>query len=62
MLKQLLQPGSSFIDVGANIDYISLPASKYWPAAKIISLEPVAGSSREFFENITLNCCKNIEA
>jgi len=62
MLKKLLLPGRTFIDVGANIGYFSLLAAQHCPGAKIISLEPVSNSYKALLENIALNKFESIEA
>lgn len=62
LLKKLLRPGNTFVDVGANIGYFSLLASGNFPRGRIISLEPVSKSFEALKANIALNKINNIEA
>ena len=61
VLKKLLLPKSVFIDIGANIGYFSLIASRAVPTATIIAFEPVSYLFAALQENIALNNIKNIQ-
>ena len=59
VLRSLLQPGDTFIDVGANTGVISLVASRWvGPIGRIYSFEP---SSREY-DNLLANVMQNAAA
>jgi FkbM family methyltransferase len=60
LIKNALQPGDVFIDIGANIGYFSLLAARQQPTARIISIEPVKELFEKLKENILLNDFKNI--
>lgn len=62
MLQQRLQPGSIFIDAGANIGYFSLLAAKQATQGRVIAIEPVSATYKALKENIALNKFTNIEA
>src|SRR3954447_9594533 len=60
-VKRALRTGDTFIDVGANIGYFSMLASKLvGPGGSVVALE----ASPEFYEivqeNIRLNNCGNV--
>ena len=55
-LLQRLQPGDTFIDVGAHIGYLSLPiAKRVGPSGKVIALEPSPTSLELLRRNVALN-------
>jgi FkbM family methyltransferase len=55
-LRSLLQPGDTFIDVGANTGVISLVASRWvGPTGRIYSFEP----SRREYDNLLANVMQN---
>ncbi|HET9744947.1 MAG TPA: FkbM family methyltransferase [Chitinophagaceae bacterium] len=62
LIKKILKPGDVFLDLGANIGYISLLAAKHEPTAKIISFEPVSSIFGKLEENISLNTARNVKA
>lgn len=62
VLKKLLQPDSTFIDIGANIGYFSLLAAKTAPKSKIAAFEPVSYLFDALENNISLNRFKNIQS
>ncbi len=62
VLKNLLQPDSTFIDIGANIGYFSLLAAKAAPKSKIVAFEPVSYFFDALENNIALNHFKNIQS
>jgi FkbM family methyltransferase len=60
VLKKLLQPDNTFLDIGANIGYFSLLAARSAPAGKIIPFEPVSYLFYALEKNIALNSIANI--
>jgi FkbM family methyltransferase len=60
-LKRRLRPGDVFVDVGANIGYYSLLASRLvGNSGSVYSIEASTTIYAALIENIALNCCKNI--
>lgn len=61
-LEEYLKPGSSFLDIGANIGLMSVIASKLVGERGIVySVEANPGTVPILQTNIDLNNCKNIE-
>lgn len=61
VLKDVLKPGSVFVDLGANIGYFSLMAATFvGPTGKVISFEPNARNLGLFYASIVENGMKNI--
>lgn len=60
VLQELLQPDTTFVDVGANMGFLSLIASLTKPGIKVIAFEPNPKNFRIFNENIAANGFKNI--
>lgn len=59
--RELLKPGMVFIDIGANIGYYSLIASKLvGPSGKVFAFEPWSRNINILKENIKLNSISNI--
>jgi FkbM family methyltransferase len=52
--------GSIILDIGANEGMFSILMAKSFPAAKIISLEPVKRTYKQLLDNIVLNHVNNI--
>jgi FkbM family methyltransferase len=62
-LEELVQPGWTAIDVGANIGYFTLlMANRVGPRGKVIAFEPLAENFRILQENIKLNSHPNVVA
>ncbi|CAN5148991.1 hypothetical protein BH11BAC6_BH11BAC6_11960 [soil metagenome] len=60
-LKNFLQPGDMFIDIGANIGLFSLYAAKHvGESGTVISFEPTPDIYKRFNENIELNHFNNV--
>lgn len=60
-LNTFLDPGDTFIDIGANVGLFSLYASKkVGPQGSVIAFEPSSATSQRLLENIQLNGLKNI--
>src|SRR5262245_36127074 len=61
VLKALLRPGGTFIDVGANAGYFSLLASTcVGPAGRVWAFEPVPVTREELLANLRLNDAGNV--
>jgi FkbM family methyltransferase len=61
-LQKLLNADSVFIDIGANVGYFSLYASRLAPQGKVIAFEPVSHLFDALQKNIEVNGIKNIQA
>ena len=61
-LRKILEPGDVFVDVGANIGFFSLLASKVvGPGGRIYAFEPAPGTHQIFENNIKINGLNNID-
>jgi FkbM family methyltransferase len=61
VIAELLQPGDTFIDVGANSGFFTLLAShRVGPTGQVFSFEPVPSMRKRLLENISLNAMSNI--
>ena len=61
-LKKILKPGDTFLDVGANIGWMSLIASKAVGAnGKVIAIEANPNTLPILQHNLALNEAKNVE-
>lgn len=62
VIKDTLKEGDYFVDVGANIGYFSIMASRcVGTTGKVIAFEASPQTSQMLSKNIELNKCKNIE-
>jgi FkbM family methyltransferase len=60
-LRQLLKPGMTFIDVGANIGLFSVVAAHcVGPNGRVFAFEPQEGLAAPFWENMRLNRLSNV--
>ena len=60
-IRSLLRPGDHFLDVGANIGYVSLIASRIvGPTGKVDSIEPEPHNRGRLLENIAANDATNV--
>lgn len=58
-----VRPGSTFLDLGANIGYFSLLASRVvGPTGKVISIEASPSTFRTLTTNLNRNQCANVQA
>lgn len=57
-----LQSGDVFIDVGANIGFVSLYVAKKYTDAKVFGFEPAPGTFDAFEKNIAMNDIENVTA
>jgi hypothetical protein len=61
VLERYLQPGCTFIDLGANEGYFSVVASRLvGPRGKVISVEPQSRLQNIIRTNLDLNKCANV--
>jgi FkbM family methyltransferase len=52
----LLQPGSTFLDIGANIGYFTIyAANRVGPSGTLIAVEPIPRTRERLRENLALN-------
>jgi len=58
---ELVCPGATMIDAGANIGYYTLTvAARVGPRGRVLSLEPNPAAARRLRENIALNALNNV--
>lgn len=60
VLRSFISDGSTFIDVGANCGYISLPLHKFIGTGKIVAIEPSSRDYKRLVENIELSKLQHI--
>lgn len=61
--RQLIEPGDTVIDVGANIGCFALLASRrVGPTGRVVALEPEARTFEQLQRNIALNHATNVTA
>ena len=61
LLVGLLRPGDTFVDIGANIGYYTLLASRaVGPAGVVVAIEPGRGNLVVLRENIAANALTNV--
>ncbi len=61
VIRDLLKPGDVFIDVGANIGWFTLIASRaVGDDGRVIAFEPAPGSHAIMQDNIRRNACQNV--
>jgi FkbM family methyltransferase len=61
VFRSLLRPGETFIDVGANIGWYTVLASRIvGPKGRVIAFEPAPGSFDLLRRNAELNGCRNV--
>jgi FkbM family methyltransferase len=60
-LADLIKQSNVFFDIGSNIGYFAILASKANPKCKVFAFEPSLGSLHYLRENIRINNCRNIE-
>ncbi|MDX1415471.1 MAG: FkbM family methyltransferase [Candidatus Promineifilaceae bacterium] len=62
VLRELLRPGITFLDIGANIGYFSLLAAAHLEnTGRVIAFEPVAENRELFALSVAVNDFQNIE-
>jgi FkbM family methyltransferase len=62
IIAELLEPGDTFIDIGANSGFFTLLASRrVGHAGRVVSFEPVPSMRNRLLENIALNNMRNIQ-
>lgn len=60
LLQELLRPGDTFLDIGANIGFYSLVLSKAQPELTVISFEPNPRLYELLRQNIAVNQLKQV--
>lgn len=62
IVKKVLSPGMSFVDIGANIGYFTLLASRLvGETGKVFAVEPYPYNLKLLNLNLMLNACSNVE-
>lgn len=61
LLKELLQPGMTFVDIGANVGYFTLLASRLvGSAGRVIAIEPFSENCRSILMSVAENGATNV--
>jgi FkbM family methyltransferase len=61
-LVELLEPGMTFYDIGANMGFFSLIAwRRVGPGGRVRAFEPLPESARTLRHNVALNDARNVE-
>jgi len=58
--KMDLRPGDVFIDVGANIGFVSLFVAKKYPGTKVLAFEPAPDTFNALAKNVSRNNAQNV--
>ncbi|EPH46298.1 FkbM family methyltransferase [Streptomyces aurantiacus] len=62
-LRSRLRPGDTFVDVGANIGYFSVLASRLvGPAGRVVAVEASPAFHERLLGQVRLNACGNVRA
>jgi FkbM family methyltransferase len=62
LLDAVLKPGNTFVDVGANVGYMTLhAASRVAPGGRVISFEPQPRCCQKLRRNLELNDIEHVE-
>jgi len=61
LMARLLQPGDRFVDVGANIGYLTLHAAGLvGPTGSVLAFEPLASARESLVRNVALNRASHV--
>ncbi len=61
LVQALLQPGDTFVDVGAHIGWFTTIAAKLvGQAGQVIAVEPYGANAEMLRKNVALNGCENV--
>jgi len=61
LLRELLAPGDTFVDVGAHIGWFTtLAARQVGTAGQVVAIEPYAANAVALRYNLTRNNCRNV--
>jgi FkbM family methyltransferase len=61
LLRQVLQPGMTVVDVGANIGYFTILASRLvGPSGRVVAFEPAPAALALLRRNLEENGCSNV--
>jgi FkbM family methyltransferase len=62
LMDRAIRPGATVVDVGANVGYNTVYASRrVGPGGRVVAVEPAADNVRVLRENITANGLTNVE-
>ncbi|MEN6400784.1 MAG: FkbM family methyltransferase [Armatimonadia bacterium] len=62
VVRRILESACAFVDVGANIGYYTLLASKVLKHGAVFAYEPMPSTFEWLERNIRLNKCRNVES
>lgn len=60
-ILSVLEPGMTFVDVGANVGMFAIPGAKKVKNGKVLAFEPTSWTYRRLIENARLNGTTNLE-
>lgn len=61
LLARLLEPGDTFVDVGAHIGWFTTVAARcVGDAGQVVACEPYPSNAAALKENLALNYCRNV--
>ncbi len=61
LVQSLLQPGDTFVDIGAHIGWFTTTAAqRIGEAGQVIAFEPYGANVEMLRKNVTLNGCENV--
>jgi FkbM family methyltransferase len=62
LVARHLRPGDIFIDIGAHIGWFTtLAADRVGATGRVVACEPYPANAASLRENLTRNCCRNVE-
>jgi FkbM family methyltransferase len=62
LVRRILRPGMNFVDVGANIGFFSIVASRLvGDEGRVFAVEPYPYNVKMLLANLALNACRNVE-
>ena len=61
VLKEYTPPGGVFVDIGANVGYFAVLASRWVSdSGQVFAFEPAPATFKDLLSNLALNDCKNV--
>jgi FkbM family methyltransferase len=61
VIRKVLRPGDTYVDVGANVGLLALVASqRVGPTGKVVAFEPMPSTLERLRENVGLNAAANV--
>ena len=60
LIQEIVHPGATFIDVGANIGFYTLVVASTCPDASVVCFEPNPGNFALLTKNVQVNALRNV--